>query len=89
MLKVMQHSKTILMNLTTFVYNNLLLYLIIQGQCQASDNYIAQFEDMLKHSCGQKVAGFIAEYIQVGLLYYLEILDKMHYFWETDRSIRI
>ncbi|CAB4032191.1 alanine--glyoxylate aminotransferase 2, mitochondrial-like, partial [Paramuricea clavata] len=36
----------------------------VEGQCEATGNYIAQFEDMLKHSCGQKVAGFIAEYIQ-------------------------
>lgn len=35
------------------------------GECQATDKYIAEFEDMLRHSCGQKVAGFIAEYIQV------------------------
>jgi hypothetical protein len=44
----------------------LIFYLV--GQCEASDKYIAEFEDMLKHSCGQKVAGFIAEYIQVGNL---------------------
>lgn len=37
----------------------------LPGHCEATDNYIAEFEDMLRHSCGKKVAGFIAEYIQV------------------------
>lgn len=35
------------------------------GQCQASDNYVDQLEDYLKHSCSPRVAGFFAEYIQV------------------------
>lgn len=35
-----------------------------EGQCKAADNYVDQLEDCLLHSCGSKVAGFIAEHIQ-------------------------
>ena len=34
----------------------------------ASDKYAEQLEDLLKHSMPKKVAGFMAEYIQVCLL---------------------
>ena len=42
------------------------LYLTV-GQCKAADSYVDQLEDCLIHSCGSKVAGFIAEHIQVNI----------------------
>ncbi|XP_070575639.1 alanine--glyoxylate aminotransferase 2, mitochondrial-like [Ptychodera flava] len=32
--------------------------------CLASDNYVEQLKDVLRHTCGKKVAGFFAEPIQ-------------------------
>lgn len=39
------------------------------GQCYACDMYIAQLEEVLQHSTPKKVAAFIAESIQVKILY--------------------
>ena len=36
-----------------------------EGQCQASMMYADQLDDLIKHTCGKRVAGFIAETIQV------------------------
>ena len=37
------------------------------GCCQASDMYVEQLKDVLKHSCPKRIAGFFAEPIQVHL----------------------
>ena len=37
------------------------------GCCQASDMYVEQLKDVLKHSCPKRIAGFFAEPIQVRL----------------------
>ena len=36
-----------------------------EGHCEASMMYADQLEDLLKHCCPKKVAGFFAETIQV------------------------
>lgn len=38
---------------------------VCQGECVASDKYVEQLDDMMKHSMPKKIAGFMAEYIQV------------------------
>jgi len=37
------------------------------GCCQASDMYVEQLKDVLKHSCPKRIAGFFTEPIQVRL----------------------
>lgn len=38
---------------------------MVEGQCMASKMYVDQLKDVLVHSTSKKVAGFIAEPIQV------------------------
>ena len=40
---------------------------LYSGCCQASDMYVEQLKDVLKHSCPKRIAGFFAEPIQVRL----------------------
>ena len=42
-------------------------YFVHAGQCMASKLYVDQLKDVLVHSTSKKVAGFIAEVIQVRL----------------------
>lgn len=42
---------------------------INKGQCMASKMYVDQLKDVLVHSTSKKVAGFIAEPIQVRILF--------------------
>lgn len=42
-------------------------YFVHVGQCMASKLYVDQLKDVLVHSTSKKVAGFIAEVIQVRL----------------------
>ena len=50
----------------TTTYKNM-ISVFSTGECKASEQYVRQLEDVLDH-CAPKagVAGFIAEYIQVG-----------------------
>ena len=43
---------------------------IVKGQCMASKMYVDQLKDVLVHSTSKKVAGFIAEPIQVRTVLY-------------------
>ena len=45
----------------------MLCYFEHVGQCMASKLYVDQLKDVLVHSTSKKVAGFIAEVIQVSL----------------------
>ena len=40
---------------------------LYSGCCQASDMYVEQLKDVLKHSCPKRIAGFFTEPIQVHL----------------------
>ena len=40
---------------------------LYSGCCQATDMYVEQLKDVLKHSCPKRIAGFFAEPIQVRL----------------------
>lgn len=41
---------------------------MVEGQCMASKMYVDQLKDVLVHSTSKKVAGFIAEPIQVRIV---------------------
>ena len=40
----------------------------MSGSCQASEQYADQLEDLLECACAKRIAGFIAEPIQVRTL---------------------
>ena len=41
----------------------------MSGSCQASEQYADQLEDLLECACAKRIAGFIAEPIQVRTLH--------------------
>jgi len=55
------------------------LFDLYVGVCEASDKYADQLEDMLVHSTGKKVAGFIAETIQVYSTHIVIMISYHHY----------
>ena len=59
---VLKVSYRIVLNI---IVSMLVLFCLYPGQCEASMMYVDQLEDLLKHCCAKKVAGFLAETIQV------------------------